>query len=126
MSHFTRTNTKLVEKRYLIQALRELGYRPQEGSLRVRGWGGNASRADICITPKESNHDIGFRKAGKAYICVADWLGVPGMSQESFLQSLTQRYARAAVQDQLSAQGFAVAEEKTVQGRIHLLLRRSG
>ena len=35
MSHFTRLKTQMVEKEYLTQALRDLGYGYEEGSVKV-------------------------------------------------------------------------------------------
>jgi hypothetical protein len=111
---------------YLIKALRNLGHNPEEGSVYVKGYGGSRTPVDIRIRSKASGYDVGFRKEGSHYVCVADWYGVRGIQQETFLQQLTQQYASIAVKDQLASQGFALAEEKQVEGRIHLVLRRMG
>jgi hypothetical protein len=126
MSHFSTIKTKLSDRDHLLQALCELGYRPEEGPVRVRGYGGSHSKVDIRIASKASGYDVGFRKNGPHYVCVADWFGVRGIEQQSFLQTLTQRYASIAVKDELAGQGFSVAEERQVGGRIHLVLRRLG
>ena len=125
MSHFSHIKTHLLHKTYLLHALRQLGHIPEEGRLRVRGFAGRRTSVDIRVTPRNSDYDIGFRKEGNHYVCVADWFGLHGLNQDTFLKKLTQQYAAFAVQDQLAAQGFSVAEERTEQGRIHLLLRRS-
>lgn len=126
MSHFSTIKTKLSDKNYLLQALRELGCRPEEGPVPVRGYGGSRSMVDIRIASKASGYDVGFRKEGPHYVCVADWFGVRGIEQQPFLQKLTQRYASIAVKDELAEQGFSVAEEKQVDGHIHLVMRRLG
>jgi hypothetical protein len=126
MSHFSTLKTKITDERYLLQALRDLGYNPVSGKLSVRGYAGSRTDVDIRIASKTSGYDIGFRKQGEHYACVADWFGVRGINQRDFLESLTQRYASLIVKDQLIAQGFSLAEERQVEGRIHLLLRRSG
>lgn len=125
MSHFSHITTKLAEKTYLMQALRQLGYKPQEGKLDVRGFRGARTQVDILVRTKHASYDIGFRKDGAHYACVADWFGLRDIQQEAFLQSLTQHYAAAAVKHQLAAKGFAITEERKEDGRLHLLLRRS-
>lgn len=126
MSHFSKIQTKLTDERYLLQALRDLGYNPVSGKLSVRGYEGSRTQVDIRIPLKTSGYDIGFRKQGEHFVCVADWFGVRNVNQNEFLENLTQRYAGLIVKDQLVAQGFSLAEERQEEGRIHLLLRRSG
>ncbi|MBI3946290.1 MAG: DUF1257 domain-containing protein [Armatimonadetes bacterium] len=125
MSHFTRIKTQMVEKEPLMRALRDLGYAPEEGAVTVRGWGGRRAGVEIRVPTGRLGYDIGFRKVGGAYECVADWWGVRGIRQDRFLQQVTQRYAYHAAREKLEAQGFTLAaEETTADGRIHLVLRR--
>jgi hypothetical protein len=127
MSHFTQIQTKLTDERYLLQALRDLGYNPVSGKLSVRGYAGSRTSVDICIPSKTPGYDIGFRKEGENFVCIADWFGVArDIKKNEFLENLTQRYASLIVKDQLLAKGFSLAEERQEEGRIHLLLRRSG
>lgn len=127
MSHFTEIQTKLTDERYLLQALRDLGYDPVSGKHSVRGYEGSRTSVDICVSSKTPGYDIGFRREGECFVCVADWFGVGrGIQKNEFLENLTQRYASLIVKDQLLAQGFSLAEERQEEGRIHLLLRRSG
>jgi hypothetical protein len=127
MSHFSKIQTKLTDERYLLQALRDLGYNPVSGKLSVRGYEGSRTSVDIRVPSKTPGYDIGFRKEGEHFVCVADWFGVGrGIQKNEFLENLTQRYATLIVKDQLHVQGFALAEERQVEGRIHLVLRRSG
>lgn len=124
MSHFSQIKTKISDKRYLVKTLRELGFQPEEGQLYIRGYGGSRSKVEVRIRSGADGYDVGFRKEGAHYVCVADWFGVTGIERQPFLQTLTQRYASIAVKDQLAAQGFSVATEKHVDGRIHLVLRK--
>ncbi len=125
MSHFTRIKTQMVEKEYLRQALKDLGYAWKEGSVEIRGFGGQRTRVEIKVATKSPAYDIGFRKAGDAYEVVADWWGVPGINREEFLRQVTQRYAYHAARAKLEEQGFALISEEVQQGeRIHLVLRR--
>lgn len=125
MSHFTRLETRMVDKEYLISALRELGYKVEEGNLEIRGYGGQKTSVEIKVATPQPGYDIGFRKAGDSYECVADWWGVKGTSQEKFLREVTQRYAYRAARAKLEEQGFSlVEEEKQPDGRIRLVLRR--
>jgi hypothetical protein len=125
MSHFTRIKTRMVERRYLHAALQELGYVVEEGSVEVRGYGGNRTQVEIKIPTRNHGYDIGFRNAGQAYECVADWWGIRDINQETFLQQVTQRYAYHAARAKLEEQGFSLVTEEVEQGeRIHLVLRR--
>jgi hypothetical protein len=125
MSHFSRIKTKISDQNFLLAALRKIGFQPEEGQGYVRGYGGMRSKVDVWIRIK-TGYDIGFKKDGRNYVCIADWFGVEGIKRQPFLDKLTQCYAGLAVKEQLAAQGFAVAEEKQVEGRVHLLLRRLG
>jgi Protein of unknown function (DUF1257) len=124
MSNISITKTKLMNTTNLLKALKALGRRFEQGHLHVSGYGGRRTPVDITVQSEESGNDIGFRKEGEDYVCVADWSGVRGIDQQAFLQNLTQQYAAIAAKEQMQAQGFALAEERRVEGRIHLILRR--
>lgn len=125
MSHFSRIKTKFTNEDYLMQALRDLRYEPRRGKLAARGYQGSRTKVDILIRSKDSDHDVGFVKKGDQYVCVADWFGVHDIQPEEFLQNLNQRYASLIVKDELTKQGFSLAEERTIEGHIHMVLRRS-
>jgi hypothetical protein len=115
MSHFTKVQTKLSDLVCLRQALADLGYTSEEGSVEVRGYRGARERADLVVRTG-SAYDVGFRKAGDVYELVADWWGVEtgtGLTQEQFVQRLTQRYAYHKVLTEVRKQGFTVATEET-------------
>ncbi len=126
MSHFTRVKTDMVEKEYLIRALKDLGYAYEEGGAEIGGYAGSAP-VDIKVTTSSSGYNIGFRKVGGTYEIVADWWGIYGTRKRQFLQQVTQRYAYHATRAILEEQGFDVVSEQLQQGkRIHLVLRRTG
>jgi hypothetical protein len=126
MSHFSRIKTQMVEKEYLLQALKDAGYSYEEGdNLKIRGYGGNQTQVEIKVPTKFLSYDIGFRKNGSAYECIADWWGVRGINHQKFMQQITQRYAYHATRAKLEAQGFSLVSEEVQEGnRIHLRLRR--
>ncbi len=126
MSHFSRIKTQMVEKEFLVQALKDSGYRCDVGeNLKIRGYGRTQTQVEIKIPTKATGYDIGFRKTGQAYECVADWWGVRGINQQQFLQRVTQRYAYHATVNKLETQGFSLITEEVQEGnRIHLRLRR--
>jgi hypothetical protein len=126
MSHFTRLRTKLVERRFVLAALDDLGLRHEEGDLSVRGLGGATTKAKIRVPTSDPRFDIGFTpSADGAYEIVADWFGVKDWSQADLVASLTRRYAYHATRESLEKEGFGlVAEEQQPDGRIHLVLRR--
>jgi hypothetical protein len=124
MSHFSRIRTQIIDRQYLLQALDDLGFRYEEGKLKVGGFLGQKAEVEIVVRLPLSN-DIGLRLSGGIYEIVADWAGVKGLSQKDFIERITQRYAYHAAKGQLEEQGFTLVEE-TVQntGQIRLVLRR--
>jgi hypothetical protein len=126
MSHFSRIKTQMVEQEYLLQALKDSGYTYEVGEkLKIRGYGGNRDHVAIKVSTKHRGYDIGFRKAGKVYECIADWYGIHSIKQQRFLRQVTQRYAYHAARTKLEEQGFSLVSEDVQEGdRIHLRLRR--
>ena len=124
MSHFSRIKTRIVEKEYLLLALRDLKYGYEEGKLDVGGFGGDKRKVDIKIKLPFS-YDIGFMETKDGYELVADWWGVQGIKKDVFLNQLMQRYAYHAARAKLEAQGFDLVEEKVEKtGEIRLTMRR--
>jgi hypothetical protein len=124
MSHFSRINTKMDEKKFVLMALQDLGFSFEEGEQQVRGFSGQAMQVDIRV-PLKLSYDIGLRKNGKSYEIIADWFGVRGINQKDFSQKLMQRYAYHATREKLEDQGFAMVEEKVEEtGQIRIVLRR--
>jgi hypothetical protein len=125
MSHFTRIQTQIVEKEYLLKALHDLGYNYQQGEVEIRGFRNNRAQAEIKISTPDGRYDIGFKKSDGAYEIVADWWGIKDIDQTEFQQRLSQRYAYHAALSKLEAQGFNLADESVSQdGQIRLVLRR--
>jgi hypothetical protein len=125
MSHFSAIKTRMVDKEYLKQALKALGYACEDGAVEIRGFGGKRTPVELKMPTRNPDYDIGFRKSGDAYELVADWYGIRDEKQGQFLERVTQRYAYCAARAKLEEQGFAVATEETEKdGRIRLVLRR--
>ena len=126
MSHFTRMKTKLVEKRHLINALKKLGYKPEEGKVEIRGYGGQKTEVEIKISTKNKGYDMGFLKNGEVYELVADWHGIKDISPETFLNQVHQQYAVSAVAERMKAQGFDIVTQENLPDKsIHITVRRS-
>lgn len=124
MSHFSRIKTQLSDKDLLIQALKDLGFTPEEGNLILQGFGGQHTPVEILVRLPQS-FPIGFQKKGAFFEIVADWSGVKGIQAEEFTQHLLQKYAYLATRQKLEAQGFTLVEEQVAStGEIRLLLRR--
>lgn len=127
MSHFSTVRTRLSERDQIAAALRDLGYTAEVGDLEVRGFVGNTTRAEIRVGSGVEGYDLGFRREGQTYELVADWYGLQGFDREAFLRTLTQRYAYRVAVDQLSREGFTVAEQVVEADRtIRLTVRRAG
>lgn len=125
MSHFTTIKTQMTEKEPLLKALIDLGFVPQDGPIEINGYLGNRTHVEVKVPTKNPEYDIGFRKVGETYQCVADWFGLKDIDQKQFIEQLTQRYAYHAARAKLEAQGFTLASEEVGQdGQIHLVLRR--
>ena len=125
MSHFTRLRTQMVQKEFVIAALKDLGFTAEVGELEVRGYGGNRTRVEIRVPTSWHEYDIGFRKVGQTYEMVADWYGIHGISRKQFSRDLARRYAYHAARAKLQEQRFELVEETVEQdGRIHLVVRR--
>lgn len=124
MSHFSRIQTQMVDKKYILQALKDMGFSYQEGDQQVSGFGGQKTAVDIRI-PLKLSYDVGLRKKGSAYELVADWFGVKGIKQKDFTDRLMQRYAYHATRAKLEDQGFDMVEEEVAEtGQIRIVLRR--
>jgi len=125
MSHFTTIKTQIVVKEYLKKALDDLGMRYEEGTVEVRGFGGNRTRVEIKVPTRNAGYDLGFRKQGQTYELVADWYGIHDINQQDFLNRLTQRYAYHVTKEQLEQQDFTVVQEEVQQDQtIHITVRR--
>lgn len=124
MSHFSRLKTQIVEREYLVMALKDLGYQVEEGPVALRGFGAQTTNVDLRV-PLRLSGDIGFRKTGEHYEIVADWWGVRGVKQKEFADAVAQRYAYYATRARLEQQGFTLVEEETGEkGQIRMVLRR--
>lgn len=126
MSHISRLKTQMVEKEYLLQALKDLSYNYEEGDVQVRSFGGRMTHVDIKVKIPLS-YDIGFHKnAGGTYDIVADWYGVRGVKEKAFAEKVMQRYAYHAARAKLEEQGFTLVEEQQGKsGQIRMVLRRA-
>jgi hypothetical protein len=124
MSHFSRIETKMVEKDLVLKALKDLGFSYEEGEQQVMGFNGQKMPVEIRV-PLKMSYDLGLRKKGNSYEIVADWFGVRGIKQKEFIERLMQRYAYHATRDKLQQQGFAMVEEQVEEtGQIRIVLRR--
>lgn len=124
MSHISKIKTQIVDKKYLLEALKDLGYHPEEGDLEIRGFGGNKENVSIRIH-RFLSYDIGFclNKEG-CFDIIADWYGIHGIRQKQFTDQLTQRYALLVTKSKLKEQGFEIIEEVKENNQIRLVLRR--
>lgn len=124
MSHFSRIKTKLIERVYLLAALKDMGYQVEEGDLKVGGFAGASQKVNIKVKLNLS-YDIGLRETPAGYELVADWWGVRGLEKDAFLDKLSQRYAYHATRARLEEQGFTLVEETTEKnGEVRLVLRK--
>ena len=125
MSHFTTVKTQMVDAAFLKAALVDLGYAPEEGDVRVRGFAGEQTPAQIKVATGNKGYDIGFTRVGDRYELVADWYGIRDVQQDALVRQLTQRYAYHAARAKLEEQGFTLVQEEQQQGgQVHLVLRR--
>ncbi|HNZ13104.1 MAG TPA: DUF1257 domain-containing protein [Anaerolineaceae bacterium] len=121
MSHITRIKTKITERDYLVQALKDLGYRFEEGGG-ITGILRQHAEADfrVWLTPM---FVVGLRHKEDSFEIVADWWGRT-KERNTFVNQLNQRYAYVAARAKLEEQGFTLVEEQEEKGQIRLVLRR--
>lgn len=125
MSHFTRIKTQMVEKQYLMEAIKDLGFAYEEGNAEIRDYAGKSVPVEIKVAVRNSNYAIGFCKVSDGYEMIADQWDTDDINRKQLLRQLSQRYAYHAAKDKLEEQGFSlVSEEQQKDGQIHLLLRR--
>lgn len=123
MSHFTRVKTKLRNLTLLERALRELGYQPSVGNVKVRGWNGETRNADL-VVQMSNRYDFGFQQVGDELVLVCDDWGFRE-NVPQLLQKITQQYAYQVCVEQAAAQGFqVVGTEQQADGSIRLLVQR--
>jgi len=131
MSHFTTVQTQIHDLVCLKEALADLGYVFTEAeahqSVRVRGYLDQKEQADLVIQASRT-YDIGVRVTEQGVVFVADWWGVEttrGVTEQQFVQAVTQRYAYRKVRKELTSHGYTLASEETTdEGAIHLKVRR--
>ena len=127
MSHFSTVKTKLRKREPLLQALKDLGYLPQEGENLVRGYRGQTVKAELSVKMSQGG-DIGFRwnENNKSFELVTDLdLWKQSIPVERFLSKLTQRYALNSVIQATAKEGFQISEQKNnLDGSIELVVTR--
>ena len=127
MSHFSTVKTELRQLDPLVQALKDMGYSPEQGERSVRGYQGQTVTADLAVTMQVGG-DLGFRWNAQsgAYELVTDLdLWKQQIPIERFLAKLTQRYALNTVLAATANEGFQVAEQTQAQdGSIELVVTR--
>ena len=123
MSHLTKIKSKITDKVFLKKAISDMELEYQEGKLKAKGWLWKKEKADIII-PTKSGYDIGFRFNGDTYDIVADWDSIKDVDQNTFMNTLNQRYAYNVVKDTLAQQGFLLTNEENKAGDINLTLCR--
>jgi hypothetical protein len=126
MSHFTRLKTQIVEKEFLLKALKDLGYNAEEGEMQVQAVGRSKQTVEIKIHLGMLGREVGFRKSGDTYDIIADWWGLRSSARHEFQDKLAQRYAYHAAIARLQEQGFTLVTDETQEnGQMHLTLRRA-
>ena len=109
MSHFTTIKTKIKERPYLIEALKELDYSVLENHLLINPEDHDHNQWNVQVA---INDCVGFKWNGNEYELVAEldtWdLDVP---VSRFIEKVTQQYARMTLYNTVKEEGFTVNEE---------------
>jgi hypothetical protein len=126
MSHFSKIKTKIADKSLLLETIQALGYSIIPDRKLVKGFQGEETKADICISIPGETYEVGFTRVKGGYQIIADWWGFHKLTQESFQDQILQKYAHLAAIQTLTKQGFTVAKEiNNENGEIQLVLRRT-
>jgi len=127
MSHFSKLQTELRDKKTLVNSLQSLGHQVVvEEAATVRGYKGLTTEADIVLR-QDNGHDIGFVKTeAKSFELVTDlayWDQTT--SPETFLEKLGVEYALTTIKQSAGDGGYAVEQQKNTQdGSINVVLTR--
>lgn len=132
MSHFTRIQTKLIDRDILRQVLMEFGFDQVEIHTQPQplyGYGGDArpERAEIIIRRQfisEDSNDLGFQlQADGSYSAlISDFDRVQYNHQ--WLGKLTQRYSQLKLLKVSQAQGLTVTCQEVLEdGTIRIILQ---
>lgn len=122
MSHFTTIKVQIKNGELLHQVLEELGYQV-EHNVEVRGYQGDRTNAEYVI--RQSNgYDLGFRRSTEDYELVADFWGAR-IDRQSFINSISQKYAHKSLMTAVHSEGFNVEEEETLaDGTVRVVVGR--
>ena len=114
MSHFTKINTKIKERPYLIEALELMGHDVQENQNLVITNPSHAENHPVVHAEVAISNDIGFRwnEETQTYDLYSDhdtWNN--SVPVERFADKVTQQYARVTIYNTVEQLGFQVQEE---------------
>ena len=122
MSHFTTLKVQIKKGEILHDCLQELGYQV-ECNTAVRGYHGDTTQAEYVIR-QNNGYDLGFRRNGENYEIVADFWGA-NINQQTFVNSITQKYAHKTLTATVQEQGFNIEEEETLaDGTVRVVVGR--
>ncbi|MCP4133335.1 MAG: DUF1257 domain-containing protein [bacterium] len=133
MSHFTKVKTQIKNLVMLKQALDDLNItcvEAEEGqTIEIKGW--NKDTTEVLMELKTgSSYSVGVieNQETGTYEFVADWWGIETyteVTQEQFMNKITQRYAYNTVMDKIKAKGYdLVTEEVDEKEQLHVVLRK--
>jgi hypothetical protein len=128
MSHFTSVKSKIRDMLCLKQALEDLKYEyvEAEAGVEVRGYLGQLEKAELVIRASKT-YDVGVRQTADGIELIADWWGVEttrGLTEEEFVNQLTQRYAYHKVIKEVKARGFSIEQDEEENETIQLTVRK--
>jgi hypothetical protein len=133
MSHLTKVKTKIKNYVILKQALSDLNIKYVESSenneLVVKGYNKEHEKVQMLLKTG-GPYDIGVvhNVAEDTYEFIADWWGVENyveMTQEDYINKITQRYAYNNVMDKIKSKGYDVVNENTDEKEnIRIVLRK--
>ena len=114
MSHFTKINTKIKERPYLIEALELMGHDVQENQELVITNPSHAENHPVVHAEVAISNDVGFRwnEETQTYDLYSDhdtWNN--SVPVERFADKVTQQYARVTIYNTVEQLGFQVQEE---------------
>ena len=135
MSHFSKIKTKIKNKKYLIEALKNSGYHFKVGDYDCVGYNGNKTPVDILIELNGTDYNLGFKSTPGGFELIADWYGITGINWSSMISKIEmevktiehkvqQQYAYETTLEKMKQKGFSIEEETREDGEIRLSLKR--
>ena len=123
MSHVTRVETKIYDRKILLETLKELDFEYRE-DFKIY-FEGKQYPVDIAVW-KGGGFHVGFKQGGRDAPFNIRFYGLGGRESRRFKDRVTQCYARRKLLTEARRKNYFLVQETRCEGnRVRLVLRKS-